>query len=149
VVPSFLHSNSFVLAAHNVVGCSTGYMVDARGDWNALVERAAETSSSAVELSALSERELPGLLSYIAGAPRLPFSFISVHGPSKDRRMSDRERVSQLGRLPTWVTAIVLHPDTMSGPSGVRPIGIGFQRGLDALLFGRALGPITRTYGIF
>jgi hypothetical protein len=29
------------------------------------------------------------------------------------------------------------------------PFGVGFQRGLDALLFGRALGPITRTYGIF
>ena len=31
----------------------------------------------------------------------------------------------------------------------IRNIGVGFQRGLDALLFGRALGPITRTYAIF
>lgn len=123
MVPSFLHSNSLVLAAHNVVGCSTGYMVDVRGDWNALVERAAETSSSAVELSALSEQELPGLLDYIAGAPRLPFNFISVHGPSKDRRMADRELVDQLGRLPAWVTAVVLHPDTMWDPAAYAPLG--------------------------
>jgi len=98
-------------------------MVDDRGDWSALVERAAETSSSAVELSALSEPELPGLLDYIAGAPRLPFIFVSVHGPSKSRRMSDRELVDRLGRLPAWVAAIVVHPDTMRDPAAYAPLG--------------------------
>lgn len=31
----------------------------------------------------------------------------------------------------------------------IRDIGMNFQAGLDALLFGSALGPVTRTYGIF
>jgi hypothetical protein len=113
VVPSLLYSSSPALAAHSMVGCSTGYMMDKRNDWPALVADAARVSSAAIELSALSEEELPGLRAYLAGAPRLPFHFVSVHGPSKHRTMPDGELVEQLQRLPSWVSAIVLHPDTM------------------------------------
>jgi hypothetical protein len=111
--PSLLYSSSRLLAAHSMVGCSTGYMVDSRGDWSALVDRAARTSSFAIELSALDEDELPGLLQYLESAPRLPFRFVSVHGPAKHRSMSDADLVEQLQRLPSWVSAVVLHPDAM------------------------------------
>jgi sugar phosphate isomerase/epimerase len=114
MVPSLLYSSSSVLGAHTVVGCSTGYMVDDRSDWATLVARAAETSSSAIELSALSEEELPGLLDYLATAPRLPFHFVSVHGPTKGRSIPDSDLVDQLRGLPPWVSAIVLHPDSMA-----------------------------------
>jgi hypothetical protein len=114
MVPSLLYSSSSVLGAHTVVGCSTGYMVDDHGDWATLVSRAAETSSSAIELSALSEEELPGLLDYLAKAPRLPFHFVSVHGPTKNRSISDAQLADRLCGLPPWVSAVVLHPDSMS-----------------------------------
>jgi hypothetical protein len=96
-----------------MVGCSTGYMTESRNDWPALVADAARVSSAAIELSALSEEELPGLCAYLVDAPRLPFHFVSVHGPSKHRAMPDVELVEQLRQLPAWVSAIVLHPDTM------------------------------------
>lgn len=123
MVPSLLYSSSRALAAHTMVGCSTGYMTDLRGDWEALVERAAQTSSSAIELSALSEDELPGLVSYFASAPRLPFHFVSVHAPSKGRSMSDDEMVDNLQLLPPWVTAVVVHPDAMEDPRAYAPLG--------------------------
>lgn len=69
MVPSLLASSSIILTAHSTVGCSTGYMSDLRGDWPSLVNEAARTSSFAVELSALSEHELPGLVEYLHGAP--------------------------------------------------------------------------------
>lgn len=123
MVPSLLYSSSRALAAHAMVGCSTGYMVESRGDWPALVDVAARTSSFAIELSALSEDELPGLLDYLAEAPRLPFHFVSVHGPSKRRVMPDSELVERLARLPGWVSAIVLHPDTLGDPEVYEPLG--------------------------
>jgi hypothetical protein len=123
MVPSLLYSSSRVLSAHIVVGCSTGYMSDIRGDWEALVGRAAQTSSSAIELSALSEDELPGLVRYFENAPRLPFHFVSVHAPSKGRSMAEDELVAHLQALPSWVSAVVLHPDAMRDPEAYAPLG--------------------------
>ncbi len=99
-------------------------MVDSRGDWESLIEEAAGISSVAVELSALSEAELPGLLRYLEAAPRLPFLFVSVHAPSKGRLDDDEHRVvADLCRIPSWVDAIVVHPDTMSDLAAYRPLG--------------------------
>lgn len=86
-------------------------MLDRRDDWPALVEEAARLSSFAVELTALEESELPTLLDFLASEPSLPFRYLSVHGPSKGRRMSERDLVARLASLPRFVDAIVLHPD--------------------------------------
>jgi len=102
-----------LLTSHGIVGCSTGYMSSLRGDWPALVQAAAQSSGFAVELSALSEDELPGLLAYLHDSPGLPFRFVSVHAPSKARSMSDDKLAALLGRLPGWVSSIVMHPDSM------------------------------------
>ncbi len=72
-----------LLARHQTLGCSTGFMTELRNDWPALVDFAASLSSMAIELSALSVSELPGLLEYLGSAPRLPFLFVSVHGPRR------------------------------------------------------------------
>ena len=66
------------VAQHHPLGASTGYMEEQRGDWGALVDAALETSSFAVELAALSETELPGLLAFLHGAPPLPFRYADV-----------------------------------------------------------------------
>ncbi len=120
---SLLAAPSVLLTSHATVGCSTGYMSGLRNDWPALVAAAAQTSGFAVELSALSEDELPGLLAYLRNASGLPFRFVSVHGPSKARRMPDGELAELLHRLPSWVSSIVMHPNSMDDLSPYAVLG--------------------------
>jgi hypothetical protein len=111
------------VAQHHPLGASTGYMEDLRNDWPAMVDQALETSSFAVELAALSENELPGLLSFLADAPPLPFRYLSVHAPTKHLRTSDEEIVQRLLTLPAWVDAIVVHPDVIEDVNAYRRLG--------------------------
>jgi hypothetical protein len=55
---------------------STGVFASSRGSWPSLVDQATRVSTIAVELSALSGDELPGLVSYLRSEPRLPFGHI-------------------------------------------------------------------------
>lgn len=98
-------------------------MEDNRGDWPTLLKFAASVSSLAVELSAVSEPELDGLIRYLGQAPRLPFRYVSVHGPSKQRELPEDELVKRLDGLPHWVDAVVMHPDTLSDLSAFRRLG--------------------------
>jgi hypothetical protein len=98
-------------------------MATHRGDWPALVEEATRLSSFAVELTALEEDELPALLEFLAGEPTLPFRYVSVHGPSKGRRMSEVELVRRLAELPAFVDSIVFHPDQIEDPSLYADLG--------------------------
>lgn len=101
------------LFAHHPMGVSTG-VFESRGDWERLVAEATDTSTSAVELSALSEDELPGLIAYLAAGPRLPFRYVSVHAPVKNRKLDDSASAQALRGLPLWVRSIVTHPDTFN-----------------------------------
>jgi Xylose isomerase-like TIM barrel len=123
MVPALLSTESPLLGRHAIVGCSTGYMESERGDWPRLVAQAAAVSSLAVELSAVSEPELPGLLDYLLSAPQLPFRYVSVHAPSKVRELPEAELVAILAGLPPWIDAIVVHPDTIQDPDSYRPLG--------------------------
>jgi hypothetical protein len=98
-------------------------MADRRGDWPALAWEALRTSVYAVELAALSEDELPALVEYLASGVDLPFRFVSVHAPSKHRKMSEAELVDALAALPCWIDAIVVHPDTIEDVSLYRRLG--------------------------
>jgi hypothetical protein len=98
-------------------------MADSRGDWPAQVAEAWEVSPFAVELSALAENELDGLTSYLRAGPRLPFRYLSVHGPSKRRVRPEAELVEALGALAPLVDAIVMHPDTITDPAPYRALG--------------------------
>lgn len=115
--------SSPLLARHLTLGCSTGFMTDLRNDWEQLVDRAAAVSSMAVELSAVSASELPGLLRYLHSAPRLPFLFVSVHAPSKGLNGNEPAQIEALCAVPTWVDAIVVHPDTISDATLYRRLG--------------------------
>ena len=116
------HAESIV-ARHHPVGASTGYMQDLRGDWEAQVAEAWGVSSFAIELSALSEAELPSLAEYLQEHQSLPFRYISVHGPSKGRQMAEEQLVIELGQLARRADAIVMHPDTMERLELYRPLG--------------------------
>lgn len=111
------------MSPHLTVGCSTGFMHEQRGDWPGLVRRAAAQAPFAVELAALSEPELPGLVRYLEGGPSLPFLFTSVHAPSKHRRIPELDLVGMLGRLPRWIDAIVVHPDSIGEADLYRSLG--------------------------
>lgn len=101
-----------MLAGHLRVGCSTGFFVEHRRDWSSLVEQATALSLRAIELAALSEDELAGLLAFLDDEPSLPCDYVSVHAPSKGRRMPEEELIALLEGLPPWVETIVAHPDT-------------------------------------
>jgi hypothetical protein len=73
--------------------------------------------------SALSEGELDGLTGYLDGNPRLPFRYLSIHGPSKGRTMPEAKLASSLARLADRAQAIVMHPDTIEDPENYRILG--------------------------
>ena len=111
------------LAAHHPIGVSTGVFDEMRGVWPRLVAAACEVSTYAVELSALSEDELPGLIEYLAAKPRLSFRYVSVHAPVKHRVQDDAANARVLGELPLWVRSIVTHPDALEDPAAFRELG--------------------------
>lgn len=108
---------------HLAVGASTGYMSGHRGDWDALARMAAEESLGAIELCALSEPELPGLVDWLDAGPSLPFRWVAAHGPTKARAMPETDLVVRLARLAQHVEAIVVHPDTMEERALYRLLG--------------------------
>lgn len=98
-------------------------MQDLRGDWDAQVAAAWDVSPFAIELSALSETELPGLSRFLRSGPSLPFRYISIHGPSKHRQMDEERLVSALVQLANYAGGVVMHPDTFAQPELYRPLG--------------------------
>jgi hypothetical protein len=123
MMPVAALTESRPLLAHHPIGASTGFLVDDRGDWPALADRAAALSPFTAELAALSEDELPGLLAYLAANPPLPFHYLSVHAPSKALRMAEAKLVDALARLPAYVDAIVVHPDVIDDAAEFRRLG--------------------------
>ena len=94
-----------------------------RGDWTALADEALDTSVFAVELAALAEPELPGLIDFLRQERALPFRYVSVHAPAKERAMPEAELVAALAPLLPRVDAIVVHPDTIEDAQRWRALG--------------------------
>ena len=116
--------------AHHPVGVSTGWLAAAQRaagqpapEWAVLAGRARRHGSAAVELAALSEPELPALIDWLCERPSLPFSYLSVHAPSKHRALPEPELVALLSRVTMAVDAIVLHPDVIIDHAEWRSLG--------------------------
>lgn len=112
-----------IVERHHPLGASTGYMADLRGDWERQIGAAWEVSPFAIELSALSEPELPSLSKFLAGAPSLPFRYISIHGPSKQLQGDEGKLVAALAEVARHADAVVMHPDTIEHPELFRALG--------------------------
>lgn len=112
-----------LLGGHHPTGISTGFLEAIRGDWVQMVEEAEHFSLYAVELSALSQNELPSLVAFIKNSIRMPFQYLSVHGPSKGLSGDESELVDSLSALLPYVSSIVMHPDTIQDPSHFRRLG--------------------------
>jgi hypothetical protein len=98
-------------------------MENLRGSWSKQVAKALEVSPFAIELSALSEQELPSLSEFLRGHSDLPFRYVSVHGPSKGRHLTEKRLVQDLLAIAPYTSAIVMHPDTIENPACFRPLG--------------------------
>jgi hypothetical protein len=122
MIPALMPTAADVIG-HRLIGASTGFMSDKYRDWPALVSRAIEVSTAAVELSALSESELPSLEAYLETTEALPFLYVSLHAPSKERRLPEAELVDALIRLIGHAHAIVVHPDVIEDPANYALLG--------------------------
>lgn len=116
-----LLAGASAVAAHHPMGVSTGVFASSREVWPELVAEACRVSTYAVELSALSSDELPGLIAYLRAKPRLPFRYASVHAPVKD--VDETAIIPQLAGLPLWVRTIVTHPDAIAEREPHRLLG--------------------------
>ncbi len=67
--------------------------------------------------------ELPDVLHFLAAAPALPFHFISLHAPSKGRRLREKQLVAMLLEVVRSVDAVVVHPDTIDDPARYAALG--------------------------
>lgn len=102
---------------------STGAFAHGGADWGELAVRACRVSTYAVELSALSEPELPALITFLGVRPRLPFRYLAVHAPVKALRMPECDLVARLTGIPWSVRALVTHPDALQEPGRYRSLG--------------------------
>jgi hypothetical protein len=123
MVPTMSEIDELLATNAGLVGPSTGYMAGARGDWPRLMAAAETCSIDVVELSALSARELPSLLAFLAEADELPFGHISVHGPSKGWDGTPAALVAALAAIPAQVDGIVMHPETLGDAAAFAALG--------------------------
>jgi hypothetical protein len=98
-------------------------MKDLYGRWSEILPELMAASTVAGELSALSESELPGLVAFLNDSPELPFSYLSVHAPTKGRELRESELIDLLLELPNEVASIVVHPDVIDEPSEYARLG--------------------------
>ena len=106
------------------VGASTGFMAADRGHWPRLLTQAGSISTAVVELSALSAPELPDLFRFLGEGDELEFDYVSVHGPAKGLGGDWARLATELeARLPAWVSAVVMHPDSLAEPGAFAVLG--------------------------
>ncbi|HEX3556052.1 MAG TPA: TIM barrel protein [Thermoanaerobaculia bacterium] len=78
--------------------------------------------TTAIELSALRDSELPLLLASLGDLDLGAFAHVSLHAPSALSRMSEQELISALVDVPAaW--PIIVHPDVITTPERWRFLG--------------------------
>jgi hypothetical protein len=114
-----------LLGAQVGYGYSTGWDKELRGNFEAAVADATARSTGTIEISSLSETQLPALEAYLAANPKLPHYHVSIHGPSKDRELPEPELVARLAKIAERedVDGIVMHPETMLKPKLYKILG--------------------------
>jgi sugar phosphate isomerase/epimerase len=53
----------------------------------------------------------------------MPFRYVSVHAPVKNREPDEAATIAMLDRLPLWVRSVVAHPDALSDVGRYRTLG--------------------------
>jgi hypothetical protein len=93
------------------IGFSTGAL--AYGDFRRALEMLRGIQTGPIELSALRENELAPLVEGLKSLDLSPFTYISVHAPSKYEYVNEPEVLALLGEVAARGWRIVLHPDVI------------------------------------
>lgn len=95
------------------IGFSTGAL--AYGDFRRGLELQLRDGIDAIELSALREDELDGLIAALDELDLSAFSYRSFHAPSELRQLTSAELAKKLEPIAAAGFPIILHPDVISG----------------------------------
>ncbi len=101
------------------IGFSTGAL--AKGDFQKGI-KLQEGQTDAIELSAMRESELDGL---VEALPRLDlerFQYVSFHAPSRRVRLSEHHLVERLKKVAAYVGSIIVHPDVIENAAEWKPL---------------------------
>jgi hypothetical protein len=131
------------------IGFSTGAL--AKGDFRRGVDvQRTSARISAVELSALRDHELPGLVSAVPSLDLHAFAYISIHAPSKLQTLNEQTVFELLLQLPeAW--PIVTHLEVLRTPSLWRRLGarLCIENMDDRKTTGRTAGELRDLFEIF
>ena len=94
------------------IGFSTGSL--ALGNYIKALRMMENSSSNAIELSALREEELNPLLKALPSLELKKYSYCSFHAPGKLSHFSEKKLVEQLLKIAENKCYIILHPDIIS-----------------------------------
>jgi hypothetical protein len=103
------------------IGFSTGAL--ACGDFRRAIHDLRDKALAAVELSALRETELPGLMAAISGLPLSTYRYVSVHAPSRFVSLTDADVLALLQPVLVRRWPIIVHPDVIRDFAAWRQIG--------------------------
>jgi hypothetical protein len=90
--------------------------------WPELVERATRWSREALELSALAPADLDSAVAYLERSPPA-IRHLSLHSPLTLPGGGERELVARLSEIESRLSAVVVHPQSLDGPSRLAPLG--------------------------
>lgn len=103
------------------IGFSTGAL--AKGDFRRGIDlQRGDARIRAIELSALRDHELPGLVEGVNDLELDHFAYVSVHAPSKLSSLSEAAVFDQIAALPAaW--SVIVHPELLGDRERWRSLG--------------------------
>jgi hypothetical protein len=103
------------------IGFSTGAL--AKGDFRRGIDlQRGDARIRAIELSALRDHELPGLVEGVKALELDHFAYVSVHAPSKLSSLSEAAVFDQIAALPAaW--SVIVHPELLGDRERWRSLG--------------------------
>ena len=102
-------------------GFSTGAL--ALGDFEHGLDLLRGHGTTAVELSALRDTELPLLMDGLSGLDLTGFEHISIHAPSRFVRLTEAHCAELLQPCIERGWCVILHPDIIAAPEVWAPFG--------------------------
>jgi hypothetical protein len=91
-------------------------------DWSGLVTRASRWSSAAIELGAYTPAALDSVVAFLRRS-RPSIGYLSLHLPFALDDGGEERLVERLVSLESHVAAVVQHPDVLTAPAMLAPLG--------------------------
>jgi hypothetical protein len=104
----------------SAIGTSTGLFDEE--DWSGQIARATVWSSAAVELGAYTPGALDSAVAFLRRSPP-PIGYVSLHLPFALDDGGEERLVGRLEDLESRVAALVQHPDVLTAPELLAPLG--------------------------